>query len=301
MNRRQLRPLTLAAWTLLGLAPVAALAADPRKPATVAKISTLYAGETDLEARGAPAGDVAVSLFSADLETPLRPLSASTRLSAGFSYRGFQLDNGGGAPLPERLESIEARLSAFHKLNERWSLLGTLSPGAHAADGAFTTDSLALSGLFLGSYEVSSTLTLGAGLVFDSLSESLPVLPVVGVRWEFVDAWTFTVAFPSSGVSWRASDRLTLRATLELDVGSFYVEDDPAPGLVGKPSLRDTVADFTAVSGALGADYDVTDSLTVSASLGYNFTRTVDYDERGYELEANDGAPMVRLGLAYKF
>lgn len=301
MTRQKPRPLALAAFAALGLAPAATLAAETRKPATEVKVSTLHAGETDLEAGGAAAGDVSVLLFSADLETPLRPLSESTRLSAGFGYRGFQLDPGGGAPLPDRLESIEARLTAFHKLDERWSLLGTLSPGAHAADGAFTTDSLALSGLFLGSYEVSSTLTLGAGLVFDTLSASLPVLPVVGVRWEFVDAWTFTVAFPSSGVSWRASDRLTLRATLELDVGSFYVEDDPAPGLAGKPSLRDTVVDFTAVSGALGADYRLTDSLTLSASLGYNFTRTVDYDERGHELEAEDGAPMVRLGAAYKF
>lgn len=301
MSQAPLRSVPRALPALLALAPAALLAAPAGPPPTVLTVSSLYSGDTDLEARGAPAGEVAVALFATELKVPLAPLSEATRLSAGLGYRGFHLDVGGGAPLPDRLQSIEASLTAVHKLNPDWTLIGTLAPGLHAAEGDFSGDSFGLSGLVLASRDFSPTLTLGAGLAFDTLSESLPVLPVVGVRWEFVEAWTFTVAFPSSSVSWRASERLTLRAQLELDVGSFHVEDDPAPGRPGKPSLRDTVVDFTAVTGALGADYRLSDSLTLSASLGYNFTRTIDYDERGYELEADDGAPLLRLGLSYAF
>jgi hypothetical protein len=295
------RPLALATLISLGLAPVAGHAARPDNSAPTLKVSTLYSGETDLEARGAPVGDVSFSRFSADLELPLAPLSESTRLSAGLGYSGFHLDLGGGAPLPERLESVEARLTARHRFDDRWSLLGTLSPGIHGADGTFSGDGFSLGGLVLASYQVNPRLTLGGGFVFDTLSESMPLMPVVGLRWDFAERWDLTLAFPSSGVSWRASEQLTLRATLDLDVGSFHVEDDPAPGLASKPSLRDTVVDFTALTAGLGADYRLSDSLTLSATLGYNFSRTADYDERGYEVESEDGAPLARLGLTYAF
>jgi hypothetical protein len=294
-------PLALLALASLGLAPVLAQAAQPGRPAPTLKLSALHSGETDLEARGAAVGDVSFSRFSADLDLPLAPLSKSTRLSAGLGYSGFHLDLGGGAPLPERLESIEARLTARHRFDDRWTLLGTLSPGLHSADGSFSGDGFSLGGLLLASYQVNPKLSVGAGLVFDTLSEAMPIMPVVGLRWDFAEKWNLSLAFPSSGVSWQANDQLTLRATLDLDVGSFHVEDDPAPALAGKPSLRDTVVDFTAITAGLGADYRLSDALTLSATLGYNFARTADYDERGYEVEARDGAPLARLTLAYAF
>jgi opacity protein-like surface antigen len=285
------------ALTALTLALAAPVAAQPAAPKPTLKIETSYAGKTDLEARGGAVGEVAVSRLTAALDLPLAPLSKSTSLSTDFGYSAFGLERSGPVALPEKLESLSAGVSTRHRFDGDWTLLARVSAGV-ASDG-FNA------GLFvLASYKFSETFSAGAGFVYNSLSDSLPIMPVAGVRWDFAQDWQFTLAFPSTRVSWTASDRLTLRVSLDLDTGSFHVKNDPRPatiGVGGRPSLRDSILDYTAISAGFGAAYRLTDSLTLDAALGYNFMRTADFDSRSYEIEADEGAPIVRLGLAYAF
>lgn len=281
------------------------LAAQPAgRPSPSLKIDSAYAGKTDLEARGAAVGEVSVSRFTADLDLPLAPLSESTTLSAGFGYSAFYLNTSGAVALPEQLESIRASLTARHRLDDRWTLLASVSPGLHNAGGKFSSDGFGVGVFALASYRFSDTFSAGAGFTYNSLSESLPVIPVVGVRWDFAPDWRFTLAFPSTRVSWSASERLSLWLSLDLDTGGFYVKNDPQPssiGVNGRPSLDGSVVDFTSISTALGARYQLTDALGLETSLGYNFSRTADYDERNYEIESDGGAPIARLSLTYSF
>lgn len=290
--------------TLSACALAAPLAAQPAKPTPTLKIETSHSGKTDLEARGAAVGEVAVSRVTTSIALPLAPISESTTLSTDFGYSGFYLDRSGPVALPEKLESIEASVSTRHRFDERWSLIARISAGVAGSGGTFSSDGFN-AGLFaLANYQFSKTFSAGAGFVYNSLSESLPVMPIAGVRWDFAPDWRFTLAFPSTRVSWTASERLSLHVSLDLDTGSFHVKDDPRPatiGVGGRPSLRDSILDYTAISAGLGANYRLTDSLNLDATLGYNFSRTADFDDRGYEIEANEGAPIIRLGLAYAF
>lgn len=295
---------TLSLAALAACFAYAPLGAQPVGKKTTLEIESSYSGKTDLEARGAAVGEVAVSRITAALDVPLAPLSASTSLSAEFGYSAFLLDCSGAVALPERLEGIEAGLSTRHRFDDRWSLLASVSAGFAGTEGAFGSDGFNLGIFALANYRFSETFSAGAGFVYNSLSESLPVIPVVGVRWEFVADWTFTLAFPSTRVTWAVGERLSLRASLDLDTGSFYVKDDPRPatvGVGGRPDLGGSILDYTAISAGLGASYLITDALTVDATLGYNFSRTADFDDRSYEIEADEGAPIVRLGLTYAF
>jgi opacity protein-like surface antigen len=294
----------LAFAALAACALSSPLAAQPAPPAPTLKIETSHAGETDLEADNIAVGEVAVSRLTAKLDLPLAPLSESTTLAADFGYSAYHLDRSGPVALPEHLESLDAGLSTRHRFDDRWGLLARVSVGVAGSEGRFSSDGFN-AGLFaIATYQFSETFSAGVGFAYNSLSESLPVIPVAGVRWDFAPDWRFTLAFPSTRVSWNANERLTLRVSLDLDTGSFHVKNDPRPatiGVNGRPALDDTVLDYTAISAGLGAAYRLTDSLTLDATLGYNFSRTADFDERGYEIEADEGAPIVRLGLAYAF
>lgn len=290
--------------TLAACALAAPLAAQPAKPSPTFKIETSHAGKTDLEARNAAVGEVAVSRLTANFDLPLAPLSQSTFLAADIGYSAFFLDRSGPVALPDQLESVEIGLSARHRFDDRWSLVTRLSAGVAGSSGNFSSDGFN-AGLFaLATYQFSETFSAGVGFVYNTLAEQLPVIPVVGVRWDFSQDWRFTLAFPSTRVTWSANERLTLRVSLDLDTGSFHVKDDPRPatiGVNGRPSLRDSILDYTAVSAGLGASYALTESLTLDAALGYNFSRTADFDDRNYKIKADGGAPIVRLGLTYAF
>jgi long-subunit fatty acid transport protein len=295
---------SLALASLAACALAAPLAAQTGKPAPTFKIETSHAGKTDLEARGAAVGEVAVSRLTANFDLPLAPLSASTALGADIGFSAFYLDRSGPVALPEKLESIETGLTARHRFDDRWSLITRVSVGVAGSEGTFSSDGFN-AGLFaLASYQFSETFSAGAGFVYNTLAEQLPLIPVVGVRWDFAPDWRFTLAFPSTRVTWTANERLTLRVSLDLDTGSFHVKEDPRPatiGVNGRPSLRDSILDYTAVSAGLGASYVLTDSLTLDATLGYNFSRTADFDDRNYKIKADGGAPIARLGLTYAF
>jgi hypothetical protein len=283
-------------------APLAAQSGG--RPLPTLKVEASHAGETDLEARGADVGELAVSRVVTSLDLPLAPVSESTTLGADFGFSAFYLDGSGPVPLPDKLESVEAGLSTRHRFDDRWSLIARVSAGVAGSGGTFASDGFN-AGLFaLASYQFSKTFSAGAGFVYNSLSESLPVIPVAGVRWDFAPEWSFTLAFPSTRVTWTANERLKLRVSLDLDTGSFHVKDDALPatvGVGGRPDLSDSILDYTAVSAGFGASYLLTDSLTLDGTLGYNFSRSADFDERNYEIEADGGAPIVRLGLTYVF
>lgn len=297
--------LALNALTALAACALSApLAAQPAPPFPTFKLETSHAGKTDLEARDIPVGDVAVSRITAEIDVPLAPLSDSTSLATDLGYSAYFLDRSGPAALPDQLESFEAGLTARHRFDDRWSLLARLSAGIAGSGGAFSSEGFNVGLFALASYQFSETFSAGFGFAYNSLSESLPVIPVAGVRWDFAPDWRFTLAFPSTRVSYAASERLTLRVSLDLDTGSFHVKDDPRPaaiGVNGRPSLADSILDYTAVSVALGATYRLTDSFSLDAALGYNFSRTADFDERNYEIKADEGSPIVRLGLNYAF
>lgn len=295
---------SLALAALAACALAAPLSAQPARPSPTLKVETSHSGKADLKARSAAVGEVAVSRITAAIDVPLAPLAESTSLSANVGFSAFYLDNSGPVALPEKLESVEAGLSTFHRINDRWSLLARLSAGVAGSSGIYSSDGFN-TGLFaLATYQFSETFSAGAGFVYNSLSESLPLIPVAGVRWDFAPDWRFTLAFPSTRVSWTVNKRLSLRVSLDLDTGSFHVKEDPRPatiGVGGRPSLRDSILDYTAISAGLGASYLLTDSLTLDATLGYNFSRTAEFDDRNYKIEADEGAPIVRLGLTYAY
>ncbi len=302
-KRTSFNAISRSAAVLAALVLPAQLGAQNGRPDTTLKLETSYAGVTDLEARGAVIGEVAVSRVVADLNVPLPPLAASTMLAADFGYSGFFLDRSGIVPLPGKLESLEAGVAARHRVDEHWSVLARASVGLAGAEGTFSSDGFGVGFFGLATYQFSERFSAGFGFVYGSLSESLPVMPVVGVRWDFMPDWRFTLAFPSTRVSWTASKRLTLHGSLDFDNGSFYVKDDPRPATIGagRPSVADTVLDYTSISAGFGATYLLSDVLTLDATLGYNFLRTADFDERGYEIEADGGAPITRLSLTYAF
>ena len=295
---------SFALGALAACALATPLAAQSGRPSPKLTVEASHAGKTDLEARGVDVGEVAVSRIVTSVDLPLAPIGQATSLGADFGTSAFYLDRSGPIPLPEKLESVEAGLSARHRFDDRWSLITRVSVGMAGSAGKFETDGLNAGVFALASYQFSETFSAGAGFVYNSLSESLPVIPVVGVRWDFAPEWSFTLAFPSTRVSWTASERLKLRVSLDLDTGSFHVKEDPRPatiGVGGRPDLGDSILDYTAISAGFGASYLLTDSLTLDATLGYNFSRTADFDDRDYKIEADGGAPIVRLGLTYAF
>jgi len=275
---------------------------DSGAPSFSVKVDTSVIGKTGVETGGVSAGDVAVSKVGVELTQPLPPLGDNFFPSVGLSYTTLFLDLGAGTALPERLHTVSVPISVFKTFDEKWSGLASVSPDLSNAGTSFSREGFGVSFFTMATYSFSETLRASFGLAGDTMASGFgALLPVVAAEWKFATDWTLNVGFPSTGISWQATDKLKLSAKFLADFGTFYVEEDPLPGLLGKPSLKDTKLDYMSISVGLGADYKLTNSLTVGATVGALIYRKANYDSRNYELSSEGSAAYFGLSAAYAF
>ncbi len=272
------------------------------RPASTVKVDFSTSGNTSLESRNQRSGGAAVSRLGVEFTQPLPPLGDDYLPSIGISYTGFYIDRDTGTALPERLQSVGLPLSVFKTFNPTWSALAVIAPSVSNAGSSFSSDGFGVNAFGLATYTFSPEFNVSFGVAADTLSTGFgALLPVVGTEWRFDPEWTLNLGFPRTDVTWQATNSLSLAARVEVDFGTFYVKDDPLPGAPGKPSLRDTTLDYTAIRLGVGADYALSKDFTVGVSTGVLVSRTADYNDRNYKLESRDATAFAGLTATYMY
>lgn len=293
---------TLAAGVTTALAQPA-----PGRPAASAiklTVDGAFTGRTDFEARGAPAGDVAVAQAGFALSVPLRPIDGKWFPALGLGYKLYDLDRAPGTPLPGRLHSLGASLSVFGQLDPDWRLIGSVSPRVANAGGGFTSRGFGVGVLALATRKFSPAFGGGLGFVYDSLARGTGrLLPIATFDWTPAPGWRVFLGFPRTGASWQAAPSLLAEFVAEADFGSFYVTDDPAPLAAGRgrPALNRTRLEYRAVrvGPALTWNFDPAAHLRVAA--GVLPVLNADYDRRGYELKSDGASAFGAIELGWRF
>jgi hypothetical protein len=281
---------TLRASLLLLLLP-AGLAAQPSATMRPVLLESLVveisaSSEESLEQGGTAHGTVSV-LSMGISQSGRHPLNPTTMFTYGLAYRGHDLD--ATTPLlPDQLAELTLTLGLQHRFSAKWSGAVFARPGLYGDFETVSTDSLNLPLLALFNYTRGETLTWNFGLNVNAFSDN-PVLPIAGVRWRFAPDWTFTVGFPQSGFIWRTNERLTLRAGVSFNGGSFRITENlgiPAPGVA---RLANTFVDFSEVRAGLGADVVLRKGFTLAVDVGAMTDRKFDYFDRDFTLNGDAG------------
>lgn len=236
-------------------------------------------------------------------------IDAVSSFSGGieFQTRDFGTDTGDNVPVPERLQSLSFELGYFRVLNDRWSMLASAEPGFHAADSSFDSDSFGVKVGAVAIYQFSPALRLGFGfgVNFPGIGDT-SLSPRLMLEWQPDERWAFRVGYPATEIAYTFDSGLELafQATGEPFGEIYYVKDDPAPGVAGKPSLRDSAVEYSDLRLGLAVRQELAGGFDLEASVGVVVNQEFEYTETGgkdYTVES-DGSPVFfSLGVSRDF
>ena len=257
-----------------------------------------HTGNSDLDVPG-PASSVSIDFYQLGLRANTA-LTESTSLLYGLDWSRHELDRPGPHWLPENLKSLAAPLGLSRRFNDRWRLLATISPRLAGAGGDLGSAGFDLPVMALASYTTSPELTWSFGLRYGARSD-IKVLPIAGVVWRFAPDWDFRLAWPDTGLSYRATPQLTLRAVAAFHGGDYRVKDDPrAPADRTGASLADSWLEYREVRVGLAAEYAFSPTFSLRADFGRVVDQRFEYIERNLKLKG--GHPTYfTLGLVGRF
>lgn len=283
-----MKPILLSGLFALFTLPLLAQPSATMRPNLLASVTSSvgYSSAEEVTHAGARVGDVSVTHFEFSV-SGRHALDANRMFLYGLAYDTHELDNT-SALLPERLAELSLNLGWQQTLTPQWSIAAFLRPGFYSDFEDFSSDSLNLPALLMANYAPSRELVWSFGLNANPFSDN-PVLPILGVRWQFAPQWTFNVGFPRSGFTWQATEQVALRAGVGFQGGSFRLTQNlgtPAPG-VGR--LANTFVDYREVQVGLGADVKLSPTIAWAFDAGAVTDRKFDYFDRDYRLDSDLG------------
>lgn len=283
MKRSLFSVLALTPCLLFGQRPPADA---PARAFESTSLEYSFSSDESLNRQG-PAGSVAVhhTEFNAGGR---RTLSASDTLSFGLMAQSSELESSAGTWLPERLNAVAFSLGLSRRLSDRWSASFTVRPGLYGDFADIDAKTFNAPLLLGGTYASRRELVWLFGLRADVHAEH-PVLPFVGVRWQFAPEWSVAIAFPRSGVQWRPNDNVTVDAGIRLQGGTFRITEQIGGFVPGRGRLANTFVDYSEVRVGLGAETRLHRGLVLRAEAGAFVDREFDFFDRDYTLDGEGG------------
>ncbi len=306
-------------------APEAAATANSREPQTLDQasfepaqaglgVSTSLSGAYVLPADIKTGGEVSrwLAIASVGIEAPVTDqLSLNAGLGAARLEYDFKNANilANRAKPWETINTYDANLGATFLFDDHWTFVASATVISAGEDGAEFEDTLTYGGAIGGIYTFDESLSIGLLLFAQTrLEDNTLFLPFPTVDWALPfgseQRWRLNVggsrnagiAGGGIGISYRASDELSFSAGLGgIGVGGEYrlKKDGPVPGGVG----RDNTGNI-----ALGVDWQPTQSVTLSAFIGYALSGEIELlDAGGTRLAKRDVDPSLTFGASLSF
>ncbi|MCF3652298.1 DUF6268 family outer membrane beta-barrel protein [Synoicihabitans lomoniglobus] len=160
-------------------------------------------------------------------------------------------------------------------------------------EGGFSSDGFRLSAIVSVGHKVSPTFRWNAGFAA-STEGDYPVLPMLGLQWEFSPDWTLAFGFPKTEVIYQMSPQLSFNAGLCFQGGSYAISTVNAPG------LNDTHMDYREFRLGGGLSYRPSAAIELRLDGGAVINRRFDYYDRNFEIKG-DSAAYVELTMKLRF
>jgi len=245
-------------------------------------------------------GNGDVSEESSSIRYVLTPQVADgyfLRLGAEWQRYSFGLPS--KAPIPNTLESTSLVLGVDITKFDGWIFRAEATPGFYGDFQGKISDQFNVPVVFGASYIVTSELQWVVGLYLD-VNGHIPLIPGVGVRWQFADDWTLDAILPTPRLEYELSKNLTIYTGFEVKDGSYRVNSHFGDSH-GNEQLNGAVIDYTEFRAGAGASWKLNTNITLEFETGYMPYREFSYHRVGSTIDTHDGAPYGQISISGRF
>jgi len=216
----------------------------------------------------------------------------------GLSWERFSFHHSGPIPLPNVLQYGAATAGFDATLSEDWLMRFEAKPGVYSDFKDIDTNDVNVPFVIGASWLVDADLQIFAGLSVDLFRE-YPVLPGIGVRWQFAEDWTLMLVPPEPRIIYTFDKNLQVYAGLDIKGINARVGD--SFGTVrGRPTLDNALLNLTEIRAGAGVTYKALESIALNLEGGYMIYRRYDFFRAGFHL-TGEPAPYVQLSVNGSF
>ncbi len=216
-------------------------------------------------------------------------------LRLGAEYEQFSFGFGGGAPIPNTLQSVAAVVGLDTQFSDSILVRFQLTPGVYSEAFKPGTTNFNMPFIVGGTYIYNPDLQLILGISVD-VERKYPVLPGGGIRWQFQPQWVLNAVLPEPRLEYQWNKNLTLYAGATLKETNFRVNDDF--GFEHRiPKLNHAVLTYSEVRAGGGLEWKITNWLSVDAEGGFQPYRAFDFYRANIRFHEDGGAPYGMLML----
>lgn len=216
----------------------------------------------------------------------------------GASWERFDFNHDGTIPLPNKLQSASAVVGFDATLSDDWLMRFEAKPGIYSDFKDVDMDDVNVPFIVGASWLVDTDLQVFFGMSVDLFRE-YPVLPGVGVRWEFEEDWTLMLVPPEPRIIYSLEKDLQIYVGFDIKGMNARVNDSFGSAR-GRNDLNSAVLNLTEIRTGAGATYKVLDSVALNLEGGYMIYRRYDFYRANFDLKS-EPAPYVQMSVTGTF
>jgi len=270
--------------------------AEPPQPPFEASLNSSYLPPSGAKVGGTKPGDSDAFALGFNVRGNM-PIDEHWRWSLGLGSQNLFLGSIAGAPIPERVNTLNLNAGGGYKFDERWMVNAFCGPMLYRFENV-SGDSVGFSGGVVATYHASAALTWTLGVMIAPDSDVV-AMPVGGVSWLINDRFTLELGMPKTRLSYRADSKWTFYTGLDM-VGTVFRTDENFGSNIGSLRYNNTLATYWDIRLGAGVSYEITKKLHAEIEAGGSVYRRIDYSDIDQHVEF-DPAPYVRLGLNLRF
>jgi Domain of unknown function (DUF6268) len=219
-------------------------------------------------------------------------------LHFGAEWQRFSFGVPDSAPAPSSLQQISAVIGMDWQGTDKWLFRAELQPGVYSDFHDVSWRDVDAPLLLSAAYLVNPDLQWFFGLRLDARS-NYPVIPALGLRWKFADAWTLNAVLPRPRLEYDLDPRFQAHLGADIKAGTFrmgdkFGDDQPWSG------LNRAILDYLEVRVGPGISWKIRPNVTVEADAGCMVYRRFDFADQDVVFRG-DSAPYVRITCQLRF
>lgn len=271
----------------------------PLRPAITENVSANYSyvGGSDLKSGGD--GELTEQTYNFRYDVRV-PVNDTVGVGFGLGYNRIDFGTPENSFLPDSLESLNVNLLGHYKLSNDWSLFAMFGPRLNLINGwdDIESKSVTWGGAFGAHHEFNKNLSIQFGLGVTP-SGDIPIMPILGVKWQFADKWTLNGGFPRTAVDYQLLTNLRLSFETSFS-GGTYVTSSTYGTEVGRQELNNRELKYREIRVGIGALYNLTKNVDLDLSTGAVVYREFDFKDTDFDPTVKP-APYVQAGVKVHF
>lgn len=227
-----------------------------------------------------------------------RQVTKNLLVRLGAEWQRLSFPSPRPSTAPSTLQQANAIVGFDYQLADQWLMRAELQPGIYGDLGQIDSRRFGVP-LILGFvYLIDTDLQWFLGLRVD-LRSHYPVVPAVGVRWQFADLWTLNLLLPNPRLEYDVNSRLQTFIGSGIVAGTYVVGDHFGDGRDNQ-QLNHATLDYTELHVGPGLSWKVRPNLTLEAEAGYVVYRSWDFFDEHVK-STSDPVPYLQLSCRARF